>query len=102
MPGDIEFEPTPGGFNYAIDLVKHIRQEFGDYFNICVAGKPPGGGEEVDWRLIFSLHQHLGGGVTSLYHRSCQVYSQRFQGDYFNICVAGKPPRSGEGCLVGD
>ena len=41
VPGDIEFEPTPGGFNYAIDLVKHIRLEFGDYFNICVAGKSP-------------------------------------------------------------
>ncbi len=39
VPGDIEFEPTPGGFNYAIDLVRHIRKEFGDYFNICVAGK---------------------------------------------------------------
>ena len=28
------------GFNYAIDLVKFIRQEFGDYFTICVAGYP--------------------------------------------------------------
>lgn len=27
------------GFNYAVDLVKHIRCEFDDYFDICVAGK---------------------------------------------------------------
>ncbi|KTG39355.1 hypothetical protein cypCar_00030078 [Cyprinus carpio] len=26
-----------GGFNYATDLVKHIRCEFDDYFDICVA-----------------------------------------------------------------
>lgn len=28
-----------GGFNYATDLVKHIRCEFDDYFDICVAGE---------------------------------------------------------------
>lgn len=27
-----------GGLNYASDLVKLIRKEFGDYFVICVAG----------------------------------------------------------------
>lgn len=27
------------GFSYAADLVKHIRNEFDDYFDICVAGK---------------------------------------------------------------
>ncbi|XP_074654061.1 methylenetetrahydrofolate reductase (NADPH)-like [Tubulanus polymorphus] len=31
-----------GGFNYATDLVRHIRKEFGDYFVICVAGYPTG------------------------------------------------------------
>ncbi|KAI2661259.1 Methylenetetrahydrofolate reductase [Labeo rohita] len=31
-----------GGFNYATDLVKHIRCEFDDYFDICVAGYPTG------------------------------------------------------------
>ncbi|XP_078281428.1 methylenetetrahydrofolate reductase (NADPH) isoform X2 [Rhinoraja longicauda] len=30
------------GFNYASDLVKHIRCEFNDYFDICVAGYPTG------------------------------------------------------------
>lgn len=28
-----------GGFCYAVDLVKHIRSEFGDYFDIGVAGE---------------------------------------------------------------
>ncbi|XP_060578071.1 methylenetetrahydrofolate reductase (NADPH)-like [Ruditapes philippinarum] len=31
-----------GGLNYASDLVSLIRQEFGDYFVICVAGYPTG------------------------------------------------------------
>lgn len=30
------------GFNYATDLVKHIRGEFEDYFDICVAGERAG------------------------------------------------------------
>ena len=26
------------GFSYSTDLVRHIREQFGDYFGICVAG----------------------------------------------------------------
>lgn len=33
-----DWEEEEGGFNFAIDLVKHIRSEFEDYFDICVAG----------------------------------------------------------------
>lgn len=33
-----DWEEEEGGFNFAIDLVKHIRSEFDDYFDICVAG----------------------------------------------------------------
>lgn len=33
------WEAAEGGFNFATDLVKHIRSEFGDYFDICVAGE---------------------------------------------------------------
>ncbi|XP_029332448.1 methylenetetrahydrofolate reductase isoform X1 [Mus caroli] len=36
------WEAEEGGFSYATDLVKHIRTEFGDYFDICVAGYPRG------------------------------------------------------------
>lgn len=34
-----DWEEEEAGFNYAVDLVKHIRSEFDDYFDICVAGK---------------------------------------------------------------
>lgn len=36
-----QWEEEAGGFNYAVDLVKHIRAEFGDYFDVCVAGEWP-------------------------------------------------------------
>ncbi|KAK7811135.1 hypothetical protein U0070_016075 [Myodes glareolus] len=36
------WEAEEGGFSCATDLVKHIRSEFGDYFDICVAGYPKG------------------------------------------------------------
>ncbi|XP_027699647.1 methylenetetrahydrofolate reductase isoform X2 [Vombatus ursinus] len=37
-----EWEDEENGFCHAVDLVKHIRSEFGDYFDICVAGYPKG------------------------------------------------------------
>ncbi|MEQ2238576.1 hypothetical protein ILYODFUR_034583, partial [Ilyodon furcidens] len=37
-----DWENEEGGFSYAIDLVKHIRSEFDEYFDICVAGYPTG------------------------------------------------------------
>ncbi|XP_020951003.1 methylenetetrahydrofolate reductase isoform X4 [Sus scrofa] len=37
-----QWEAEEGGFSYAADLVKHIRSEFGDYFDVCVAGYPKG------------------------------------------------------------
>ncbi|XP_066547591.1 methylenetetrahydrofolate reductase (NADPH) [Amia ocellicauda] len=37
-----EWEEEEGGFSYATDLVKHVRCEFDDYFDICVAGYPTG------------------------------------------------------------
>uniref|UniRef100_A0A673TXI6 Methylenetetrahydrofolate reductase n=2 Tax=Suricata suricatta TaxID=37032 RepID=A0A673TXI6_SURSU len=33
-----QWEEEDGGFSYAADLVRHIRSEFGDYFDVCVAG----------------------------------------------------------------
>ncbi|BGP41592.1 methylenetetrahydrofolate reductase (NAD(P)H) met13 [Rhodotorula kratochvilovae] len=37
-----EWKPVEGGFNHAIDLVRHIRKHYGDYFDIGVAGFPEG------------------------------------------------------------
>ena len=33
-----EWDPNKSDFRYGLDLVKFIRQHFGDYFVICVAG----------------------------------------------------------------
>ncbi|KAE8591852.1 hypothetical protein XENTR_v10018592 [Xenopus tropicalis] len=41
-PTGEEWEEEAEGFNYAVDLVTHIRHEFDDYFDICVAGYPRG------------------------------------------------------------
>ena len=42
------WEPCEDGFSHAVDLVKYIRQEFGDYFGITVAGYPEGHLESDD------------------------------------------------------
>ena len=38
--GEDNFTAAVGGFGSALDLVKHIRKEYGDYFGITVAGYP--------------------------------------------------------------
>ncbi|KAM0786327.1 hypothetical protein ACM66B_001801 [Microbotryomycetes sp. NB124-2] len=40
--GEEEWVATEGGFNHAIDLIRHIRKHYGDYFCIGVAGFPEG------------------------------------------------------------
>ncbi|KAG8930278.1 hypothetical protein FRC03_000692 [Tulasnella sp. 419] len=38
--GEDEWSAVEGGFNHGIDLVKHIKKNHGDYFDIAVAGFP--------------------------------------------------------------
>lgn len=38
--GQDAWTATEGGFSYATDLVRYIRQQYGDYFGIAVAGYP--------------------------------------------------------------
>ncbi|KAL0577913.1 methylenetetrahydrofolate reductase (NAD(P)H) met13 [Marasmius crinis-equi] len=38
--GKEDWEAVEGGFVHGIDLVKHIRRDYGDYFDIAVAGFP--------------------------------------------------------------
>ncbi|XP_019161469.1 PREDICTED: methylenetetrahydrofolate reductase 1-like [Ipomoea nil] len=38
--GQDKFVPVEGGFSCALDLVKHMREKYGDYFGITVAGYP--------------------------------------------------------------
>ncbi|KAL9657366.1 hypothetical protein ABK040_014355 [Willaertia magna] len=40
--GSDEWEKTSGGFQYAKDLIRHIRQTHGDYFGISCAGYSEG------------------------------------------------------------
>lgn len=40
--GAEDWVATEGGFNHAIDLIRHIRTLYGDYFDIGVAGFPEG------------------------------------------------------------
>jgi len=40
--GQANWTSVENGYTYAIDLVKHIRAEYGDYFGIAVAGHPEG------------------------------------------------------------
>merc|ERR1719375_193298 len=54
-PGYLEkggegFKQCEGGFAYATDLVKYIREEYGDYFCIAVAGYPEGHLEATSFR----------------------------------------------------
>ncbi|KAI5291461.1 hypothetical protein KEM54_004553 [Ascosphaera aggregata] len=41
-----QWEAAKGGFCYAKDLVEYIKSEYGDYFNIGVAGYPEGYDEQ--------------------------------------------------------
>ena len=40
--GQEEWQATEGGFTCALDLVKHIKKLYGDYFNLSIAGYPEG------------------------------------------------------------
>lgn len=64
-----EWEEEENGFSHAVDLVKHIRSEFGDYFDICVAG------ESMAQKTRAGEHSERAGGwgisrVLLLYHHS--------------------------------
>lgn len=47
-----KWEATEGGFVYAKDLVKHIRQTYADHFDIGVAGYPEGCDDQDDQELL--------------------------------------------------
>ena len=46
-----EWQALDDGLAYGTDMVRHIRQEFGDCFTICVAGK-----EDL---IILHIHQAM-------------------------------------------
>ena len=44
--GQEKWEATEGGFNNAVDLVRYVKQQHGDWFGCAVAGYPEG---HIDW-----------------------------------------------------
>lgn len=46
--GQDKWEATEGGFNCALDLVKFMRQKYGDYFCVSVAGYPEGHPDNIE------------------------------------------------------
>jgi methylenetetrahydrofolate reductase (NADPH) len=56
---------TEGGFQYAKDLVNHIRQTYGNHFDIGVAGYPEGCDDQDDQELLLDhLKQKVDAGAT--------------------------------------
>ncbi|MCJ1464511.1 hypothetical protein MMC07_003124 [Pseudocyphellaria aurata] len=52
-PRDKEkWQAVEGGFQYAKDLVKHIKKKFGDHFDIGVAGYPEGCDDQRDQEIL--------------------------------------------------
>ncbi|KZF25370.1 methylenetetrahydrofolate reductase 2 [Xylona heveae TC161] len=47
-----KWEATAGGFRYAKDLVKYIKEQYGDHFDIGVAGYPEGCEDQDDLELL--------------------------------------------------
>jgi len=73
--GQEEWEGNDDGFNYATDLVKFIRQNFGDHFNICVAGYPNGHPDSTSYKDdLFHLQEKISAGsdfiITQLFFES--------------------------------
>ncbi|OAA56632.1 methylenetetrahydrofolate reductase 2 [Niveomyces insectorum RCEF 264] len=59
------WEAVDGGFRYAKDLVAHIRQTYGDHFDIGVAGYPEGSDDNRDEdALLDHLKQKVDAGAT--------------------------------------
>ncbi|QLG71287.1 hypothetical protein HG535_0B03260 [Zygotorulaspora mrakii] len=60
-----EWTPVEGGFRYAKDLVKYIREKYGDHFGIGVAGYPEGHPEDNDDRdkLVEYLKEKVDAGA---------------------------------------
>lgn len=53
------WEAAEGGLRHAIDLVRLIRQEHGDYFGVAVAGHPEG---HVDGKAAAAAAEAAGEG----------------------------------------
>lgn len=60
-----EWQATDGGFRYAKDLVKYIKEKYGNHFDIGVAGYPEGCGDQQDPAVLMDhLKEKIDAGGT--------------------------------------
>ncbi|KAL8999913.1 MAG: hypothetical protein Q9169_001319 [Polycauliona sp. 2 TL-2023] len=60
-----KWEAIEGGFRYALDLVKYIKAEYGEHFDIGVAGYPEGCDDQKDQDILMEhLKQKVDAGGT--------------------------------------
>ena len=82
-----KWEATSGGFRYAKDLVKYIRAQYGDTFDIGVAGYPEGCDDDVvEEDLMDHLKQKVDAGATFVI--SQMFYDVDIWIDWMNKCRA--------------
>lgn len=82
-----------GGFRYARDLVKYIKQQYGDHFDIGVAGYPEGCDEETgaDEHIPY-LKEKVDAGSTFIITQMC--YDADIFIDWVKKCRAAGIPES--------
>ena len=56
---DEEWVVDPDKFNFATDLVRHIRAEHEDYFTVCVAGYPTGHPDADSYEVEFNNSDNI-------------------------------------------
>lgn len=60
-----KWQATEGGFRYAKDLIKYIRERYGDHFDIGVAGYPEGCDDQQDPDMLLDhLKEKIDAGGT--------------------------------------
>jgi methylenetetrahydrofolate reductase (NADPH) len=67
-----KWEAAEGGFRVAADLIKYIKQKYGDHFDIGVAGYPEGPDEttSADEHIVF-LKEKIDAGGTFIVTQAC-------------------------------
>lgn len=82
-----QWQAKEGGFRYALDLVKYIKEQYGDHFDIGVAGYPEGSDDEKDVDVLIEyLKQKVDAGGTFVVTQMC--YDADIYIDWMKRCRA--------------